>query len=74
MIPVLPEGGAVQEGRCGVEEEEEEGCSEEAEQMLGQLKGSGECDECGQSVKVPCSHAVSPEIYVSAWRGRAETR
>lgn len=56
-----------------LEKEEEEGCNEEAEQMPGQLKGSGECDECGQSVKAPCSHDVSSEIYVFARRGRAET-
>lgn len=56
------------------EEEEEEGCGEEAEQMPGQLKGSGECDECGESVKAPRSHHVPLEMYVSAWKSRVETR
>lgn len=36
-----------------MEVEKEEGGSEEAEQMPGQLKGPWECDECGQSVKPP---------------------
>lgn len=36
-----------------MEVEKEEGDSKEAEQMPGQLKGPGECDECGQSVKPP---------------------
>ncbi len=36
-----------------MEVEKEEGGNKEAEQMPGQLKGPGECDECGQSVKPP---------------------
>lgn len=52
----------------------EGGCTEEAEQMPGQLKGLGECDECGQSVKAPWSHRITPKIYCCAWRGLAEIR
>ncbi|GAA6065000.1 uncharacterized, partial [Tachysurus ichikawai] len=33
--------GEDQEGRCGVKEEEAEGCNEVAKQMPGQLKGWG---------------------------------